>query len=295
MKPIWIHVLSLIFIMTCLCCSRPGQDDDVVSMFGRKVYLPTNLEYTILDSKLDTIADSGFDFRIVTYIDSSDCTACSLMLSQWTEFLDVINGVDSVNVDFIMIVESHDKEEISGIIARGDFKHKVAIVADSEFEKINKLPSKKSMRTLLLDEKNKVVLVGNPVSNPKVKDLYKKHIFDSEAPEKNIYDDYIFCGKTTVALGAVELSDSAKVNFTIKNIGKTSLSLQEIITSCGCIEACIDMDTIYPKQNASIVITYTAKEVIGPFKKHIDIFFNEIDEPFRLTVYGENINNNRSK
>lgn len=59
-------------------------------------------------------------------------------------------------------------------------------------------------------------------------------------------------------------------------------------------EANLDIRPIIDSYHFSSMLQ-SAKEVIGPFKKHIDIFFNEIDEPFRLTVYGENINNYKTK
>jgi len=48
---------------------------------------------------------------------------------------------------------------------------------DGSFERLNPhLPKDERFHTFLLDENNKVILVGYPVNNPKLKELYLKEL-----------------------------------------------------------------------------------------------------------------------
>lgn len=70
------------------------------------------------------------------------------------------------------------------------------------FNKLNKLPPYPMFQTFLLDKNNRVIAIGNPIHNPKVKELYLKIILGDEAPnKKEKIQTTVACSNTIHDLG----------------------------------------------------------------------------------------------
>ncbi|MFI3306556.1 MAG: hypothetical protein R3Y68_08625 [Rikenellaceae bacterium] len=66
------------------------------------------------------------------------------------------------------------------------FDYPIIIDSIGEFERLNPhLPKNKAMHTFLLDENNNVVLVGNPLNNPKIEKMFKE-IVEEKLDEKRV-------------------------------------------------------------------------------------------------------------
>jgi hypothetical protein len=82
------------------------------------------------------------------------------------------------NVSFVYYVYTINFEQTSAILKGIDFKYPVYIDYKNKFFLENDLDFQKELQTFLVDEKDKVLLVGNPVYNPKIKELYINTIAD---------------------------------------------------------------------------------------------------------------------
>ena len=63
-------------------------------------------------------------------------------------------------------------KELRYYTRRDDFTYPVCFDEKDELNQLNQFPSDMTFQTFLLDKGNKVVAMGNPVLNPKVKELY---------------------------------------------------------------------------------------------------------------------------
>jgi len=63
---------------------------------------------------------------------------------------------------------------------------KLTVIVDSDMDifRINKLPHNWELRTFLLDQQNRILVVGNPVTNIKINQLYKTQIEKGSYHEK---------------------------------------------------------------------------------------------------------------
>ena len=52
----------------------------------------------------------------------------------------------------------------------------MCVDVDNRFNKLNNFPADMTFQTFLLDKNNKVVAIGNPIHNLKVRELYLKII-----------------------------------------------------------------------------------------------------------------------
>jgi hypothetical protein len=117
-------------------------------------------------------------YKIFTYIDSVGCTGCRLGLSKWTDLMDSCN-VRQWDVGFLFVVHSNNYDKLEGVIKSFEFDYPVIYDYHNDFEKLNCFPPE-PYSTFLLDKNNKVQLVGSPIDNPKMWELYKSLIARTE-------------------------------------------------------------------------------------------------------------------
>lgn len=251
-------------------------------MSGKEVLMPDGLACTILGDTVPFSLDDA-DYTIVAYIDSAGCTACRMKLPVWNGIINEFKSLDDADVNFVMVINASDAEEVDYLLKRDNFLHPVCIDPDGRFAELNGLPADMAYHNFLLDSNNEIVLVGNPAINPKIMDLYRKVIL-GEA-EHNA-----FAG-ATISVGAVHACDTIVKQFEVLNIDMPSLTVQGIVPSCDCVSASISADTIKRGNAALLTVTYVADSVPGPVRRHIDVFFNEKENPERYSLHGYVINN----
>ena len=103
-------------------------------------------------------------------------------------------------VSFLFVFHPKNKKEISFLLKRDRFLYPVFIDEKGDFDALNHFPSDVNFQTFLLDSQNKVLAIGNPVHNKKVRDLYLQII--AGQPTGNfqkfltkIFFPHFFCSK----------------------------------------------------------------------------------------------------
>jgi hypothetical protein len=71
-----------------------------------------------------------------------------------------------------------NRKELIMILQSEDFIYPVCIDLKDTFNKLNKFPLNDKFRTFLLDNTNKVILVGNPMHHPRIKEMYMGQLRD---------------------------------------------------------------------------------------------------------------------
>jgi hypothetical protein len=85
--------------------------------------------------------------------------------------------------------------------------------------------------------------------------------------------------------GSVEFGSVHGTVFTFKNVGKDSILLQTVRTTCGCTAAKWPENPIPPGGTGDIKIEYSADRS-GGFKKKIKVFFDAMRKPEILYIRG---------
>ena len=110
-------------------------------------------------------------YKILTYIDSIGCSACQMDIPLWVELIDSCKQ-QQFNVTFIFVIHSDDFVKLSSDIRFFNFDHPLIYDYQNSFDKINNFPPP-PYRSFLLDKDNKVKIVGSPIYYPKIWQLYK--------------------------------------------------------------------------------------------------------------------------
>ena len=141
------------------------------------------------------------------------------------------------------------------------------------------------LQTIMLDKDNRVVAMGNPVLNPKIKDLYLGIIKGEKETGQATNVTSVSVNQTVLDLGSFPQSEKQEKNFVLTNTGKGLLVIQDIVTSCGCTKVEYTKEPVRPGGTLEVKVTYEAEQA-EYFNKTITVYCNAKDSPLRLTVKG---------
>ena len=178
-KSNYLKTFILLLIMLCgymmSCDSEKKIREDLESMQSSKIQffqdsmICINQEYKNDEKEKQLL-------KLVVFVDSSECSACAL--SRLGERYPYLQDFDSLNdFLFLVILESKklDIEYAKEQLEIASVHTPVYIDTLSIFRKHNpQIPDNKLFHTFLLDESDKVLLVGNPLRNEQIDKLLRK-------------------------------------------------------------------------------------------------------------------------
>ena len=286
------RLISLYLLMICVmlagCSEKNSEQRSMVEEWiGKEIRFPENLVCQIGSSHLD-LNDilSGSYYKIVTFIDSAGCVPCRMKMNSWTEFLDKVNSIPDNDVRFLMILNTSEIKNMTYLLNRDRFLHPVSLDKDNAFFNLNGLSDKEQYQTFLLDCENRIVALGSPVDNPKIEKFYLRTLSENSASLPP--DGIDIVRHASRSLGIVHPGDTASAVFTFENNDSTKhYHIMGLVPSCECTEASIiSGEELAPFKSVKLEVRYVGDSVAGPFQRYVDVFFDEIENPGRVTVYG---------
>lgn len=220
------------------------------------------------------------EFKIITYIDSAGCTTCRLKLDEWTKFINSLNPISEVG--FLMILTPQYQKEVEYSLRAENFLYPVMMDPEAKFKRLNQLPPKGGYNTFLLDYDNKIVAVGNPATNPKIRELYRRLIMEGTDPIPSLK----ICDNPSIAIGVVQPGDTIDRKFVLANHTDSLLTLQEAVPSCFCVSSSVSSPNILPGDSVEVNMRFIPDSIPGPVQRHVDLYFHEKEYPQRLTLSG---------
>lgn len=117
-------------------------------------------------------------FKYIIYSDSTRCTPCAInKMYIWNSLLEYSKNYNGqLKFYFIFCPARKDLQEMKfALIKNSRFHYPVVLDTLGEFEKLNShLPRNNALHAFLLDENNNVVLVGDPLHNKEIKNMFYK-------------------------------------------------------------------------------------------------------------------------
>ena len=181
---------------------------------------------------------------------------------------------------------SERKNESNDIFHRFNFVYPVYWDEKNEFYRLNRFPSDITFQTFLLDKNNKIIAIGNPVHNPKIKDLYMNIIQGKAASESKGIRTKVNIKSTDLSLGAFDWQQEQTVEFILENTGERLLVINDVLTSCDCTMVGYSKEPVRPKDSVALSVTYMAEQP-GRFDKIIKVYCNADSSPILLRITGE--------
>lgn len=284
------HFIKLLLISTLVfsfaCKSKQEQEAETIikEWVGKEIIFPDNLKCMVQGE--DTICEDYFDktYKIFLYIDSGGCTKCKTRIPEWSNLIDEAEKNFGDKLSIIMVSHPNEKKSLNELAMNCRFNHPIFIDSANIINKWNHFPVSDTYKCFLLDEKNKVLLVGNPIYNPTIWQLYKEMITGtSKTDAHNESITTVTTDKSTVEFGKSAVGQKLTGSFIIYNTGKAPLIIYNIETSCGCTS--VNWDKKPQKTSSKINYIINIKSS-GYLHKTIDVYCNIPNSPLKLSIKG---------
>ncbi|MDR1980566.1 MAG: DUF1573 domain-containing protein [Tannerellaceae bacterium] len=284
--------LSLLFILSLLIFSCRGDKKKidhitrlVAEWQGKEIVFPDNPIFTRYQTDTTDYRIPESEYKVLIYIDSMGCTSCKLQLPRWKELIAYTDSVTGGTVPFLFFFHPKDMKEISYLLKREGFDFPICIDLQDELNKRNQFPPDITFQTFLLNKENKVVVIGNPIHNLAVKELYLKRITDGKSLSSNRLKTTVKVQQTEIDLGSFSQTEKKKATFSITNTGRNPLVIIDAATTCGCTSAKFDKRPIPSGETAQVEVEISPKDT-GFFSETITIKCNT-DQHIKLTIRGQ--------
>jgi hypothetical protein len=173
MKAIKFYVLLFLLIFSCQTDKRKENTAALVAKWqGKKIVFPEHMVFTRygIDTVDYQIPDS--EYKVLIYVDSTGCTGCKLQLDKWKEMIAYTNG----EIPFLFFFYPRDHEELYYLLDMERFDIPVCVDTADELNQINKFSTDIEFQTFLLNQRNEVLVIGNPIDNSEMKNKYWEYI-----------------------------------------------------------------------------------------------------------------------
>ena len=289
MKTVLLYILLITAFFSC-DNEQKEKEKQILQLVnewqGKQIVFPENAIFTryLTDTTDYQIPQS--EYKVLIYVDSIGCTSCKLQLHKWKELIEYTNSVTQNKVPFLFFFHPKDAKEIRYLLKRDGFDHPICIDLDDRLNKLNKFPADMTFQTFLLDKNNKVAVLGNPVHNTAVKDLYLKQITGKDNPNKNIPKTIAKASQTDIDFGTFDKSEIKQTTIEVKNTGDSPLVIVDVSTTCGCTAATYDKRPAKPGESLRVQIKMTPKDT-GFFDEVVTVRYNSINnQPVKVKIKG---------
>lgn len=283
-----ISVFICLFLLSCGNQEKKYIERLLQTWSEKEVLFPANSIFTIKGKDTVDFSMSG-KFKILTYVDTLGCISCKLQLDRWKVFMEEVDGMTEDSVRFIYFFSPEKRKKFLETLRFENFTYPVCIDDMNQLNALNNFPSGNEMfHTFLLDKDNKVLAIGNPIHNPKVKELYLKIIQGEKIGsinESNVLNTMVDIDKTAASLGDFAWQEERKATFILKNMGNKPLFISDVTTSCGCTSVDYSKEPVNPSDSLRLHVIYKADHP-GHFSKTITVYCNADASPIRLKISG---------
>lgn len=280
-----IVVFFLIFVVLLSSCKRTQQEeiaDIYAEWMGKQIIMPQNPIFTI-DAKDTVTVEYKNNYKIVMYVDSIGCLSCHLPLKTWEHFSHTVDSLVGRHVPTLIFVNVTKLRDIGMVLERHDYHRPICIDTKDEFNQLNKFPKYEIFRCFLLDENNKVVLVGNPTQNAKVAELYLKAIKERFGVTGEHSLESV---RPVIKMGVFEWREKQQAQYILRNETDSEMRIETVSTSCECTKASIDKEEIAVGDSAVVSIEYQAERAESFMR---EVYVRTAKEEIVITIEGEGI------
>jgi hypothetical protein len=248
---------------------------------GKSIIFPEHLKpvHPLKDDTVKYVIDGNKEYKILFYIDSTGCTSCKLHLHLWKMYIKELNSI----VDFKFYFYPKTEAELLFLLNKEHFVYPVYIDGNDELNKLNHFPDNPAFQCFLLDKNNKILAIGNPATNYKVWELYRKIITgktQDKLPVTTITTEQI-----EMELNNLQVGKTTETIFVIKNTGTNPLTIRQVKSSCGCTVPDWEKQPIAAGKSTEIKVKITP-EKNEYFNKTITVHCNTEKGQILFTIKG---------
>ena len=277
------YIFLLLVTMSCQNNERKQIEQLVKEWTNREILLPEGLVFTRFATDTVSYTIPPAKHKVIIFVDSVGCISCKLQLPKWRNLINEVDSLSDIDIPFLFFFQTKDVRTVSLILRREGFSYPVCIDTADNLYKLNHFPGNMMFHTFLVDANNRVKVIGNPIHNLLVKDLYLKEISGIKSttwPVTVIQSDSM-----EYHYGVIGEDGTVEKKVILYNIGKDTFRIKGVTTSCDCMTVKYGWDEIRPDESALLTVNYKAEEP-GDFWRTITIYGNVSDKSITLDFYG---------
>lgn len=174
---LFIYVLILILGLSVLIYKMMYLNNSmqmVVKEWAGKEFLLADETKELLEGQIDGNPNKLSEYTVISYLDSTTCTSCRIRA-----FKDVIERMQKDSdkkIRSLLIIDSKTLDDINYAIQQYEYNYPYIIDNNEYLSKLNGIPKDDKIRTFLVDSSFCVILLGNPILNTKIYDLFVNKI-----------------------------------------------------------------------------------------------------------------------
>lgn len=172
--------LSIIGTMICLlflgCKSEKEQVRDKIEQMKSR---PIELCLDKMECRRNPLSKLNKKYTMVVYVDSAECSSCALSKLRFWNPLIAEAKKKQLDIDYVFILtpKKKDMEDVNVELEITDLQSSIYVDTAFAFKKNNKdLPKENKYHSFLLNTDGKVILIGSPIANKKIMDIYKSTV-----------------------------------------------------------------------------------------------------------------------
>lgn len=178
MKTKLFYMILLASMMLCYVRCN-SETHKVESHLEEMLASPIVLKLDQMQCRKKNLEEKTKKYRMVVFVDSTECTPCSLSkLRFWNPLIKEARK-KKINIDYIFIVapKPSEMDDINLELSITDLKSSIYLDTAYIFRKENpSIPNDRKYHSFLLDKNGKICFVGSPIDNEKIKAIYGKTI-----------------------------------------------------------------------------------------------------------------------
>lgn len=170
-------VITLIFFLSIGCKSHIKKIENTIRKFQSHPITIHTTDYIVFcsDSTYNVQDIDEATLKYICYVDSTECSPCVLKKAfKWNDYICKFRKHNK-KITFTYIISSKNSDDIITQARESGFCQTVFIDTSGVFSKQNPHIPKESMyHIFLLDENNRIILVGNPLTNKGIEKAFFK-------------------------------------------------------------------------------------------------------------------------
>lgn len=282
-----LALLMLILLPSCKQTQSEKLEKLLREWTGKEIVFPNNPSFTIYGEQEADFKIPTDGYKVVHYLDSIGCISCKLNLEKWKEYIAYMDSATNGTVPCVFFFHAKEKREVKISLKEDYFDYPVCMDTANEFYQLNRFPMYPILQTFLLDKDNRIVAMGDPVTNPKIKELYLNLINGKQSKQElEATQTTAEISTSTIRFGSFHWEEKQDTVVTLRNTGKKLLVIHDIVTSCGCTVADYDKRPVMPEKSIEVKISFKADRP-EQFNKTVGIYCNTTESPFVVKVMGQ--------
>lgn len=285
-----ISILFLLLLVISISCNDIRRKKEITRLVetwqGREIIFPQHSVFTrYTKDTVDFVVTQDVPYKVLIYVDSLDCLSCKLQMDRWMLLMEEIDTLTEEEILFLFYFHPSKVEDAKNALLKWRFDRPVCIDKEDSLNLLNGFPSNMAFQTFLLNKDNRVLVIGNPVQNAAVKEMYIQEISQNKGKESDLPPTVLTVENTEIDLGEVETETTKEIQIKLCNTGSGDFVFQGITTSCDCTEAECDQAKIPKGKSRELTIRYKAEQA-GDFMRTVSIYGNMPASPLMLTLTG---------